>query len=249
MKTGAEFVSSLVGARWSAGLTLVFTLCLAVHAHSQDVALSRLQADENPKVSKTVTAHATAGPQELRHPEVTHRLTGFYEDRSLDVAIAVEKVCATYLRYRVRLQLPSGKEQSIAVTAPPGGLQPEVRDMTGDDIRNDLVLTPALFPWPSTVLVNDGHDHFAVANSGAPPGSLSPGGNVSWSAGNAQMAVALTSSGFRTGGIANREGVFIPQLKKTFFISISQTAASRFDHAPSLGRGPPALIGLSRHTS
>ena len=242
-------MTPLVRARWCAGSTLVFALSLAAYAHSQDVACSRLQTDVNPEVSHALAAYTTAGCQEFSYPAITHRLAGFYDDRSLDVAIAVEQACATYLRYSVRLQLPSGKEQSIAVTAPPGGLQPEIRDMTGDDIRNDLVLTPALFPWLSTVLVNDGHDHFAVANSGAPPGSLSPGGNVSWSAGNAQMAVALTSSGFRTGGIANREGVFIPQLKKTFFISISQTAASRFDHAPSLGRGPPALIGLSRHTS
>src|SRR5581483_10434645 len=63
------------------------------------------------------------------------------------------------VRYTLRLSTGSGGEQSIDVVAPPGGVQLALRDMTGDKVVNDLVVTPVLLHWPLTVLVNDGHNH------------------------------------------------------------------------------------------
>ena len=128
----------------------------------------------------------------------------------MDVAIAIEQVSIPYTRYNIQLRLPSGGRQTIAVTAPPGGFELEVRDMTGDDIRNDLVLTPALLPSFPTVLVNDGDDHFTVASFSTTPGSLGPGRSVSWSAGNLGATTALISPGFKAGGHAKNGGLFIP---------------------------------------
>jgi hypothetical protein len=97
----------------------------------------------------------------------------FDGDHSLDAATVIEQPSVGYAKYTVQLHLASGAEQSFVVMAPPGGLQVEMRDMTGDNIPNDVVLRPALLRWLPTVLVNDGHQHFEVAWSGPDPGSFS----------------------------------------------------------------------------
>jgi hypothetical protein len=93
------------------------------------------------------------------------RIQGVKADHSLEAAIVAEQVFARYSLYTVRLQFASGAEQSIAITAPPGGLRPEMWDMSGDNVPNDLVLTSRLLRSPLIVLLNDGHDHLTVAVS------------------------------------------------------------------------------------
>ena len=182
----------------------------------------------------------SAGGEQI---QITHHVTGFYDDRSLDVAITVEQVCTWYLRYKVRLQLPNGAKQSLAVMAPAGGLQPEVRDMTGDGIQNDLVLTPALFPWFPTVLVNDGHDHFAVSKAGASLGFFTSSEDPVWRAGDVPATAAWVSSGFHAaGGPAKGGGLFLPQLKGNPLVPTAPAATCRLGHRPSSERAPPVLV-------
>jgi len=137
------------------------------------------------------------------------------------------------------LQLSSGAEQSIAVMGPPGGLRPEVQDMTGDGVRNDLVLTPALIHWPLTVLVNDGHDHFVVAISSPLPGALGTGEDRASGTHYSQSNVALIFSRFKADSLANCERPFLPQYQEALASPIAPSAIARMGHAFSPGRAPP----------
>src|ERR1700719_433106 len=101
--------------------------------------------------------------------ENTHYAMGFGDAPRLDVEAIVDEVLALYTRYTLRLHPASGADQTIVVSAPVGGLELEMRDMTGDGIPNDLVVTPALLHLPLMVLVNDGNDHFTVAISASDP--------------------------------------------------------------------------------
>jgi len=202
------------------------------------VARGRLQAGFINNMAKPFSVSATPESSTLgNHSEVTRYAMGFEGDRSLDVATIVEQAFAGYARYTVRLRFASGAEQSIAVIAPPGGLRPEMRDMTGDEVPNDVVLTPALFRWPPAVLVSDGHDHFAVAISIAFP-SLFGEGKAS-KARSVQDAAALASSGFKVGARANRGGLSLPQPQKTILPPLAQTVGDRSGHTSHSGRAPP----------
>jgi hypothetical protein len=225
---------------WGAGLLLLSTLWLDARAYSQDLRSVQLQDYTVGSVQEPVAGRT---PSVVGHAEVLYRVAGFYDVGSVDVAIAAEEVCARYIRYKVRLRLPSGAYQSIAVVGPPGGFQFEVRDVTGDDVRNDLILTPALFPGLPTFLVNDGDDHFAVANSGS-PGSLTAGEKVTRGAGDDQATAALAASGFAAGGHTKCAGLYVPKLRESLPISVSPTAASRLGLAPSSGRAPPLVTDI-----
>src|SRR5450631_2336367 len=100
------------------------------------------------------------------HLEITNYLMNYAGDHSLDIATVIEQPSTGYTKYTVQLHLVSGAEQSVILSAPPGGLRVEMRDMTGDKIPNDVVLRPALIRWVPTVLVNDGKGYFKVAVSG-----------------------------------------------------------------------------------
>jgi len=165
----------------------------------------------------------------------------FDGDRRLEVAIAVDEIRPAYAHYTIRLQLPSGAEQSIAVSAPPGGLRPEVRDMTGDNVRNDLILTPALLQWPLTVLVNDGHDHFVLAVSAAPPESLSSE-EAGASEGENQTTEALRSAGFKTGAPSSGGRLSVPRSQQATLGPSAQAEPKHLSHSSSSGRAPPMLV-------
>lgn len=163
---------------------------------------------------------------------------GIDGDRGLGGADVVKQNLAPATRYTIHLRLAGG-EQLIPVIAPPGGLQFEVRDMTGDNVRNDLVLRPALVHWPLIVLLNDGHDHFTVAISAALPSSL----NSLSRASRAQQVpgtTALESSTSKAGGLAN-SGQAIPKLQQGFLSLIQQRVINRTGYASVSGRAPPAI--------
>jgi hypothetical protein len=145
---------------------------------------------------------------------------------------------AGYPLYMVHLQLASGDEQSLVVAAPPGGLQLELRDMTGDGVPNDLVLIPALLRWPLSVLVNDGHDHFTVAISGTIPTSAESGDQAS-SSPSLPESLALLYRGFRT-GLAETGLLFLPKVILKLLLATDQTATNRMDQRSVLGRAPPS---------
>jgi hypothetical protein len=147
-----------------------------------------------------------------------------------------------YAQYTVQLHLASGVDQSFVVAAPPGGLQLEMHDMTGDKVPNDLILRPALLRWLPTVLVNDGHDHFAVAISGTNPDSFSCGQALDSQGSDGRGTIALMSSGFKTGRLVDDGGLFLLQVKEEFFSPATQTNAMSSCETSCSGRAPPTFV-------
>ena len=242
MKPSAKLVDVLIGIMRIVGLVVAVTPLIGLGLSFQSA------APDHPKQGSSAIDKARGAlsspeiaepPQSTIHWAITRYLMGFAGDRSLDVATAVEQVRAGYMRYTVRLQISSGSDQSIAVIAPPGGLRPEVRDMTGDGIRNDLVLTPKLLHWPVTFLINDGHDHF-LAISGALPGSW---GSEDEASGKRDIPsnVALRSSGFRADFLPGSKEPFHPPLRQASFSLIDLAASIRLGHRFSSGRAPPSV--------
>ena len=166
-------------------------------------------------------------------------LLDFDGDHSLDLATVTEQVSDGRVNYDVRLQLASGVEQSFTVAGPPGGLQIEMQDMTGDHVPNDVILRPTLFSWLPTVLVNDGHDHFAVVVSGADTGNVSSPEDLGSRRQDTQTFVFLSSSGFRTTYLSHSKRMLIPQLQRCLFSPFAQSFVWGVEHASRSDRAPP----------
>jgi hypothetical protein len=243
MKPSTKLAAALVWTVWIGSIALGIVFFIAAGAFFRDSNRDLFppsRAISNAR--KTLAAFvASQTPDLIARGSVTRYLTGFADDRSLDVATAAEQVRTGYVRYSVRLQVSSGAEQSIDVTGPPGGLRTEVRDMTGDGVRNDLVLTPALIHWPLTVLVNDGHDHFAVVVSGDLPGSLGDGKDRASGNRDVPNSVALISSRFKADYPALGERQFLSQLQESVFSPATIGATVRLGRACSSGRAPPRV--------
>jgi len=220
-------------------LALAFTVPFGVHARPQDVRRGQLQADltnHAPAVSSILVA---AEPSALGiHSTVTHYATRFDGDHSLEEATVVEQAFARYTLYTVRLEFASGAEQSIVIVAPPGGLQPEMRDMNGDSVANDLVLTSRLFGLPLIVLLNEGHDHLTVAIS---PGSFTSGEGRASGPNQVHRALALVSSGLKRGGLNSYGSLHCPHLEEQLPSPLASLSAKYTEHPSASGRAPPAL--------
>jgi hypothetical protein len=235
-KLGLRFVTVL----WVFAVALAIALSAGARQRSEHVRRRPTQADANEIAAEAVsTPAAPESPALGNHRKVTRYVMDFDGDHSLDLATVVEQAVGEYSRYTVQLHLASGAEQSIAVTAPPGGLRLEMRDMTGDHVANDLVLRPALIQWLPTVLVNDGHDHFAVVISNHPPDSLSSGQDLASGGSEARGTAALMPSGFEAGGLTRGRELF-PQLRELLLSPTSQAVFPRWAHTTSSGRAPPA---------
>jgi len=147
-----------------------------------------------------------------------------------------------YTRYTLRLKLDMGGEQSVDVMAPPGGLELVVRDMTGDKVPNDVVVTPALLHWPLTVLVNDGHNHFTVAISAKfPDSSASEQDQASGTRGLVDISV-LVSGGFEHHALTDRGGWPVPPRQQGILPSTLASATPLDAIASGSGRAPPSLV-------
>src|ERR1700676_2636717 len=178
-------------------LAVAFTLAIAGRVHSHDVTSGHPQADihYHASASSSIPILSERSASGNRWG-VTRYATAFDGDHSLESATVAEQVFARYTLYVVRLQFASGAEQSIAVTAPPGRLQPEMHDMSGDSVPNDLVLASRLLRLPLVVLLNEGHDHLTVANS---PGSLGSDEGQASGSRQAQRALATAPSALKLG--------------------------------------------------
>jgi len=153
-------------AAWTAGLFLMLALSFAGLDRTPVPSGASYHANARANLS-AIGGSAISGSTD--RSEIKNYFLDFDGDHSLDVATVTEQPSAGYTKYTVELHLASGAEQSVIVRAPPGGLQVEMHDMTGDRVQNDVVLRPALLRWLPTVLVNDGHEHFEVAVSGTDP--------------------------------------------------------------------------------
>jgi hypothetical protein len=224
-------------------LPFVALLCVMPQAFAQGApgaGRTRVQASElNAALSLSVPA-APGRVVNTSRREVTRRAMGLEGDYSLDLVTVVAQDSPRFVHYAIRLRFASGTEQSIAITAPPGGLQLEMRDMTGDRVANDLLLTPALPSWAPAVLINDGHDHFTVAIPGGFEGSLgSDRGRLS-EPDNASAIAALLSSGFEMSGLTGEREMLIPELQTPFVFASQKTVAKLCPASPQPGRAPPA---------
>lgn len=158
------------------------------------------------------------------------------------VAPAARQTTNWYTRYTLNLKLDMGGEQSVVVMAPPGGLELALRDMTGDKVPNDVVVTPALLHWPLTVLVNDGHNHFTVAISAKfPDSSASDKDQASGTRGPMDLS-ALVSAGFEHHVLGDRGGFPLPPQQETFPLSTITAATLLHASDSGSGRAPPFLV-------
>ena len=185
-----------------------------------------------------------ARPVSASYSQVKNYFLDFAGDHSVNGATVIEQTTAGYANYTVQIQLASGAEQSVSVAAPPGGLQIEMHDMTGDHVPNDVVLRPALLLWPPTVLVNDGHDHFAVVVSGVDPGALSSRENFGSRPRDNQTFALLRSSGFKAIHLPPNKRMLAPQLQQTLWSAFRQSFAWGIEHASSSDRAPPFVTTI-----
>jgi hypothetical protein len=228
-------------AAWAAGLFLILALCAA--------ALDRapVSSRSSHRTGTRARLFPTGGPANFvsnNHSEVRNYFMGYAGDHSLDAATVIEQASAGYTKYVVQLHLASGAEQSVIVRAPPGGLQVEMHDMTGDKVPNDVVLRPALVRWPPTVLVNDGHEHFEVAVSGTDPSSFSSNEDLGSRRRDSQTFALLMSSGFKAVHLPNSRRLFDPQSQECLFPSFTQTVTDYLGHTSSPGRAPPLVAAI-----
>jgi hypothetical protein len=158
------------------------------------------------------------------------------------VAPAAGQTTSWYTRYTLNLKLDMGGEQSVVVMAPPGGLELAVRDMTGDKVQNDVVVTPALLHWPLTVLVNDGHNHFTVAISAKFPDSSASDQDQASGTSGAKDVSALVSAGFEPHALTDHGGLPLPPPRAGFLPSIITAAAPLHAIASGSGRAPPSFV-------
>jgi hypothetical protein len=220
----------------AAGLFLILALCTTLLAPAPVASRGVHDRDGRDRLE---IAGSSAISASNNHSEIRNYFMDFDGDHSLDVATVIEQSTAGLTKYTVQLHLASGAEQSVVVSAPAGGLQVEMHDMTGDKIQNDVVLRPALLRWLPTVLVNDGHEHFEVAVSGTDPSSFSSSEDLGSRRHDSQTFALLMSSGFKTVPLPNRRRMFDPQLQECLFCSFTQTVSDRLGHASSPGRAPP----------
>jgi hypothetical protein len=220
-------------------LALAFILADGLRASSQEVACGQLQADSRHERAVFSLPNASE-PSALSSPRTIARYaTRFEGDHSLDAATVTELMSAPGTLYTVRLQFASGAEQSIFVTAPPGGLQPEMRDMSGDSVANDLVLTSKLLGLPPIVLLNEGHDHLTVAIS---PGSFASDEDRASGSHEVPRGSALLSAKFEPGELSNRGGLHCPEAQENLLSSIAQIFAKTAERTSISGRAPPAFV-------
>ncbi|HEV7968135.1 MAG TPA: hypothetical protein VGP19_11225 [Candidatus Acidoferrales bacterium] len=237
-KIGAMRNSS---AAWVAGLFLMLALCVSPLVRAP--VSSRISHRRNAR-TRVAPGSASAISGSNIHSEVRNYFLNFAGDHSLDVATVIEQPSAGYTKYTVQLHLASGVEQSVVVSAPPGGLQVEMHDMTGDKVQNDVVLRPALVRSLPTVLVNDGHEHFEVAVAGTNPSSFSSSGDLGSRRRDRQTFALLMSSGFKAVHLRDNRRPFDPLLQECLFSSFAQTVTHRLGHASSSGRAPPLVTAI-----
>jgi hypothetical protein len=225
-----------------AKLSLILAVALSFEAFvwPQDVAWGQTPAgagDNATDASSVPTAPEPLAPGSSWR--VTRYATGFYGDHTLEATTVAEQAFTRYTLYKIRLQFASGAEQSIAITGPPGGLQPEIHDMSGDSVPNDVVLTSKLLHWPLVVLLNDGHDHLTVAIS---CDSLASDENQAFGSHQVHRLSALLSSGFKTGGLANGGGLLLPRLQENLLRPIAHVVTKYLGYTSTSGRAPPPLV-------
>jgi hypothetical protein len=139
----------------------------------------------------------------------------------------------------MRFQFASGHEQFVTVTAPPGGLQPEMRDMSGDNVANDLVLSSRVLRSPLVVLLNDGQDHLTVAVS---PDSFASDEDSASGEQARQHALAVMSSRVKLAGLGKGGDVLDPHSQEDIHLAIAAIASQSATLSSNPERAPPEFL-------
>ena len=228
---------------WAGALGLTLALSAGARLYPRDKSRTGNRAYATKFCQESFSTSTVPEPTEAsNHEQVTQYAMDSDGDHSLDLATVIEQTVGGYARYTVQLRLASGSEQSIDVTAPSGGLELEMRDMSGDSVPNDLILRPALTRWLPTILLNDGHDHFAVVISGTDPGFFACGQELASKESEDQGTIALISSGFKAGRPVKDGGLFLPRFQEELHSPTTQTNAKSLRHSSSSGRAPPTHV-------
>jgi hypothetical protein len=221
-------------------LVLAFAMTISGRSGAQEVVSSQFQADVTSHAPASLSTRSASEASDLvAQPTVTHYATGFDGDHSLEEATVVEQGFARYTLYTLRLQFASGAEQSIVLTAPPGGLEPRMLDMNGDSVPNDLVLTSRLLGLPLIVLLNEGHDCLTVAIS---PGSFAAGEDRASGPREVHRALALMSSRIKRGVLSSSGGLSYQQLQEKILSPLAYLCARNSQHPSAPGRAPPVFV-------
>ena len=220
-------------------LVLAATFAVGSSARAQNREDGYVPLDScNHGIASASTSCVSNPSEDASHRKITRFATRLDGDHSLDAAIVAEQVFGRYTLYRVHLQFASGAEQSIAVAAPPGGLQPEMRDMSGDDVPNDLVLNSSLLHEPLLVLINDGHDHVTVP---VLPTSLGSDEERASGPNQSSRLAASLSRGFRPLGLACGDELNSLRPNACLWITFDQSRNAFESHTHKAGRSPPVL--------
>jgi hypothetical protein len=181
-----------------------------------------------------------AGPlPQQDHPNLTRYATESYGDHSLDAATIAEQSLGRLALYTMRFQFASGHEQFVTVTAPPGGLQPEMRDMSGDNVANDLVLSSRVLRSPLVVLLNDGQDHLTVAVS---PSSFASGEDSASGEQARHHPWAVMSSRVKLAGLGKGGDVLDPHSQEDIHLAIAAIASQSATLSSNPERAPPEFL-------
>lgn len=232
--------SMRTGSRQPRRVLEVLLVALLAFVAGRVVGPNRSRGDRAAARTIVATLAENAGAGSGRLLRETSYLLDFAGDHSLNAATVTERSADGRALYTVNLRLASGAEQSVEVAGPPGGLQIEMDDMTGDHVPNDLILRPALFSLLPTILVNDGHDHFAVVVSGADSGSCSAPENLGSAGHNSQTFAFLGSSGFKAIHLSGGRRMLTPQPRRTLLASFVQSFGCHAKRGCHLDRAPPA---------
>jgi hypothetical protein len=225
----------------AACLGVILAIALVAQCFAQPLDRNSHRALPKPSESPSRPAVPATAREHLR---IKNYFLDFDGDHSLDVATVIEQPAAGFTRYTVQLHLASGAEQSLEVAAPPGGLQVEMHDMTGDKVANDVVLRPALVRWLPTILVNDGHEHFEVAVSASDPRTFSSSGDLGSRRRESQTFALLTTSGFEYVHLLNSRGLPGPQLQQGSVFSLHQMVTTVLGYRSSSERAPPIAVTI-----
>lgn len=224
-------------------LALVFAFFVGADARAQKMDGGRFQPDSN-NYELTSTPNSTVPDPSgwNNHGKVTRFATRLEGDHSLDATVIAEQVFARFTLYEVHLEFASGAEQTFAIAAPPGGLQPELRDMSGDSVPNDLVLTSSLLHKPLIVLVNDGHGHLAVPGS---PFRLGDDEERASGPNQDHHFLGLQSAGFKSSGLVDDGGLFPPEAGEQSLSSVAPILQNSSPCSSRSERAPPTLVANS----
>jgi hypothetical protein len=119
---------------------------------------SQLRDGRHSLLALPYRASASAGV-----PASGFAMADFTGDTHPDVATAeLDRFDSPSAHYSIEIQLSEGGRQTLALTAPFGGLLITAKDVTGDG-NLDLIVRSAPSHVPVAVLLNDGRGHFSLA--------------------------------------------------------------------------------------